>query len=364
MGVDRLIAGQRYDLAILGGGVAGLACAIEASQLGLSTLVIDRPNARLHPGECLHPGTESLLQRLGLGIPTSRPCIPRPLGIWHTRNGASLQFVPYGQDRHGPWRGYQLRRSLLVRLLVRRAVELGVHRLMFKGKVELVHANGTVNGLALEHRAVPASYVVDAAGGAHWIARKLGIAIHKLSHPLYVHWGYVKGGNTAWDHAPWLDMRTSGWVWRARVGRDVHGWVQLTDHLKHTEPPDMGSNAQPLCRQRGADASWRMLGQCAGPGWMAVGDAAAVLDPVSGDGVLRAMTTGIAAAATAAAQLAGSAAPASDTLGYDALLRAGVTRRADLLRQHVPWVNPQTPAVTGEAAWPPSLARGRQAAST
>lgn len=330
MDVASLTAGRYVDVAIVGGGVAGLACAIEAAQRGLTAIVVDRPSPRLHPGECLHPGAGALLRRLGLDCTSEQHGISRPLGMWHTNGGEELRFVPYGQDRDGPWRGYQLRRS---RLLARRASELGVRRFRFMGRAGLVHVNGSVTGLALADRTVRAGYVIDAAGGAHWIARKLGIGIGALSHPLYVRWGYVRQDKTAWDHVPWLDMCRSGWVWRARFGTDVHAWVQLGDDLKQAQLPAMGGAALPLCSPRGADASWRILDRCAGPGWIAVGDAAAVHDPISGDGVLRAFTTGIAAAA-----LRAGARPLVELDAYDALLRVGVTRRAEQLRQYVPWV--------------------------
>ena len=43
----------------------------------------------------------------------------------------------------------------------------------------------------------------------------------------------------------------------------------------------------------GADVSWRQLGTPAGPGYFVAGDAAAVTDPSSSHGVLRAIMSGM-----------------------------------------------------------------------
>lgn len=335
-----LNGGRHCDLAILGGGVAGLACAIEAAQQGLAAVIVDRADGRLRPGECLHPGVATVLQRLGVGDAVAQLAIPRPIGMWHTRAGAGMHFIPYGHDRDGPWQGYQLRRSILVRLMAARAATLGVQRLQFDGQCAPILSDGRVGGLLVGGEALKAAFVIDAAGGAHWMARHLRLQKRILSTPLYARWGYARRAGTPWDHAPWLDMHDSGWTWRARVGVRLHAWVQLIDGLKHPLAPDMGADAMAICRARGADASWRLLDRCAGPGWMAVGDAAAVLDPISGDGVLRALSSAIAAATSAATALRGGALPASGPEEYDAMLRTGVMRRAEKLRDHVRWVRP------------------------
>lgn len=53
---------------------------------------------------------------------------------------------------------------------------------------------------------------------------------------------------------------------------------------------------EPIDSTKSADATWRMVQEAAGPGYFIVGDAAAVLDPASSHGVLKAMMSGIMAA--------------------------------------------------------------------
>ena len=54
-------------------------------------------------------------------------------------------------------------------------------------------------------------------------------------------------------------------------------------------------------------ARWCAGSPCAGPGWLAVGDAALSFDPLSSQGLLNALFTGLAAAVAAEAHLEGDA---------------------------------------------------------
>lgn len=44
------------------------------------------------------------------------------------------------------------------------------------------------------------------------------------------------------------------------------------------------------------DMTWRLINPAAGPGYFLVGDAAAILDPISSQGVLKAIASGMMAA--------------------------------------------------------------------
>ena len=76
-------------------------------------------------------------------------------------------------------------------------------------------------------------------------------------------------------------------------------------------PPEF-RGLTPLAPSRGADVTWRMAAQAAGPGWFMVGDAAATLDPTSSHGVLKAIMSGMTAGHLISAVLGGRA-PAGAT---------------------------------------------------
>jgi flavin-dependent dehydrogenase len=154
---------------------------------------------------------------------------------------------------------------------------------------------------------VRARCVIDAAGGGHWLARRLGVQIDRRSPPLIARYGYASGSCRARDEAPAIVAGDGGWTWTARIGDGLYAWMRLALERSSGEsgvPAELAA-LTPRGRPRSADVSWRALRSAAGPGWISAGDAAVVLDPASSHGVLRALLTGMHAARLARAVLAG-----------------------------------------------------------
>jgi flavin-dependent dehydrogenase len=276
---------------VVGGGPAGCAAAITCAQAGSSVLVLDaNPAPRDRPGETLHPGVEPLFDRLGVGDAVRAAGWLRHEGIEVTW-GAPSRFVAYGADQHGPWRGFQAWRAELDAILRARACALGVE---FRGDARAVAPvcdGGVVRGVQTPNAELRARLVIDAAGGTHWLARHLDLPIHKLSRPLLATYGYVRRPP---GDAPALRGTEQGWTWRAEVRPGFYQWTRLA--LATDEPwPDLDCGGEPAGKTRSADVTWRHVLHCAGPGYFMVGDAAAVLDPTSSHGVLRALMTGMRA---------------------------------------------------------------------
>jgi flavin-dependent dehydrogenase len=165
---------------------------------------------------------------------------------------------------------------------------LGLH---FEGK--------RIIGVATEIGPVSARFVVDATGRSHWIARRLRIEQPARSPRLIARYGYVRGSCPQRDAAPALVGDQNGWVWTARMGDSLYQWIRVTaidDQPGTTWLPDELCGLEALGPSRGADVTWRIADRVALEGWFMVGDAAAVLDPTSSHGVLKALLSGIAAA--------------------------------------------------------------------
>ena len=79
--------------------------------------------------------------------------------------------------------------------------------------------------------------------------------------------------------------------------------------------------------------TWRVLRSAEGPGWLAVGDAAGVLDPAASHGVLRALYSGAMAGKAAAEGCARPGGEAEQREAYDRWFRAGLLRDAGLLQR-------------------------------
>jgi len=276
---------------------------------------------RERPGETLHPGVEILLDRLGVLDAVSRAGFMRHAGI-RVHWDQVPRFVPYGADASGRWRGFQAWRATLDVILLARAVELGATLRQPCRALRPIFERGRVCGVETSRGRLKARLVVDAAGAQHWLARRSGIGILAHSPRLVARYGYraerindrradrwcadfgrarlgAPAGEEIEAPAPILTAERAGWTWTAQVAPRLHAWTRLALGAAYPDPkqvpPTLGK-LEPRGHVRGADVSWRVLRSPAGAGYMAVGDAAATLDPSSSHGVLKALMSGLAVA--------------------------------------------------------------------
>ncbi len=85
-------------------------------------------------------------------------------------------------------------------------------------------------------------------------------------------------------------------------------------------PPDALSGLLPEGHTRGADVTWRMATQPAGPNYVYIGDAATVVDPASSHGVLKGIMSGMMAAHVIIQARAGAVTAAAAAAAYTAWL--------------------------------------------
>jgi flavin-dependent dehydrogenase len=303
----------KADVAVLGGGPGGSSAAIECARAGLRVVVVERERfPREHVGETLHPGVEPLLVQLGVWEEVRRANFLRHAGNWIEWAG-ERRFAAFGADDAGAWHGLQAWRADFDAILLERARSLGVHVLQPCQAVRPLLAGQRVVGLeTASGEFLRAPFVVDAAGDRHWLARHLRLPITKHSRRLTARYGYVEGVCAARDDAPEIVSDARGWTWTARVRPQLYQWTRLS---VAGEEDDDGAAARvereeclpvefrglkPRGAAKGADVTWRIVERAAGAGYFLVGDAAAVLDPASSHGVLKAIMAGMMAAHSAA----------------------------------------------------------------
>jgi len=97
-------------------------------------------------------------------------------------------------------------------------------------------------------------------------------------------------------------------------------------------PPELRERAT-VGRVRGADVTWRRVAAPAGPGYFMVGDAAAVLDPASSHGVLKAFMSGIMAGHAVARASSGALPWPAALAGYSEWVRRWFEHDAAELRE-------------------------------
>lgn len=314
---------KHYDVIILGAGAAGCAAAISCAQHGLKVAVIERllfPRAR--PGETLHPGIEPLLAQLGVAEHIRGDAFIRPAGTW-VQWDQERRFVPFGEDKDGPWRGFQIPRATLDGLLLDQAIASGVHALQPCQAKQVLVEKGRVIGIRTQTENVYCRHLVDASGAHGWLARQLGLTARHYSPPLTAVYGYKRG----WveETALGIFADQSGWYWTAHIGQGLYHWTRL----RFAQDKQPKASAVPACLEQlacegaiqGADVTWRRCDQAAGNGYFIIGDAASVLDPGASHGVLKALMSGMMAARCIADETASPAHRREISLHYCQWLR-------------------------------------------
>lgn len=266
------------DLLIIGAGPAGCAAAISARARGLSVSLVTIGNARRQlAGETLHPGVEPLLRQLGVWELIESCGFHRHTGLWHVGLDGCRTFQPYGSDAHGPWRGIQVNRVTFHHILREHAISVGVQwnevRALMCARRD--HSCWSIKTTSSE--LIEASTLMDATGRQAWLSSQLGLSPDRLCDIQRVQFGWRAQGEESSDGNPIFSEHQQGWDWDAPIGDGRHAWVRL----RH------GVN------QPGLDVTPRIYRECAGPNWFLIGDAACLTTPASGNGVLRALMSGI-----------------------------------------------------------------------
>ena len=284
------------QVVVIGGGPGGTAAALTLRNAQVPVTIVERESfPRYRPGETLHPGIEPLLSKLGVPENLHGAGYLRQEGIWSDW-GKPMRFVPYGEDEHGPWRGFQALRGDFDNRMLQSACHRGAQLISTEAVSVLRESSGAVVGVETSIGPVQGNYVIDCTGGSHLVARHLKIPILRHSPRLVARFGYVRGRFDG--PAPSITADNTGWTWIAEVEPERFQWTRVTearDRPDATWVPDCLSGLKAEASY-GADVTWRMAQTVAGPGWFLAGDAAVVLDPSSSHGVLRAVMTGMMAA--------------------------------------------------------------------
>ena len=269
------------DIIILGAGPAGCAASIRARQEGLRVVMFDaNPRPKTSPGETLHPGIEPLLKQLGVLDQVLRAGFRRHRGIW-LDCGGPRRFLPYGEDADGPWLGFQADRRIFHSILQQAAVDAGATLVRGARPESAIVEAERVAGVVVDGSPCRASWTVDATGYSAWLARELGLEAEVRSPPLGVRFGWRDEEPEGLDGQPAFAFGDDGWVWQAPLANKRSAWVELR----------IGEAGGPS--PSGVDLAWTLRPECTGPGFFLLGDAAALFDPSSSHGVLRAMMSGI-----------------------------------------------------------------------
>ena len=287
-----------HDVIVVGGGPAGSCAAIRCSQWGLRVLLLEREAfPRNRPGESLHPGFEGILGQLGVLEIVLDAGFLRFDGNHVVHNGkASFEPFPIANNRVS---GLQASRPEFDALLLEHARQMDVEIIQPGRGLVPAMSGGRVTGVESTEGKLESGFVIDAAGRGQWLARHMDLDIHVRSPRWIAHYAYVEGECPVRDDNPAFFVDDTGWTWTVRVRPGLYNWTRLNVYghaMAENFIPGELANLKQVGPIGSADVTWRMIPSCAGAGYFLCGDAAAVLDPTSSHGVVKAMTSGVLAA--------------------------------------------------------------------
>ncbi|NIO39542.1 MAG: FAD-binding protein [Burkholderiales bacterium] len=281
-----------FDMLVVGAGPAGCAAAIRAATHGLTVGIIERdPFPRDLPGESLHPDIDHLFDELGVREAVADAGFVKHPG-WILEHQGEPMFMPFGEPLSLRF-GYQAWRADLDEILLAQARDSGVEVLHETSAREVLVSDGRVTGVQTQDRQLMSDHVIDATGARRWLSRRLSICARALSPRLIARYGY-SDRDFGLGSIPLFREHTNGWTWLAKVRKDTCQCVQLS-LTPDVDLPSLPEHYGFPAKLRGADVTWRLVRDCAGPGYFICGDAAATLDPAASRGVARALQSGIRA---------------------------------------------------------------------
>ncbi|HEU4578253.1 MAG TPA: tryptophan 7-halogenase [Polyangiaceae bacterium] len=319
------MATAEYDLVVAGAGPAGAACACAARLAGLRVAVLDDSDEQLWKvGESLPGAVQRTLRRLQLGGPEQllaagelERCTAN-LSAWGSERWTHQDAL--ANPEGGGWHVLRHRFDAALR---RHATELGVEPLRGRWSsspaIDGARWNVAARLQGGETVELTARFLVDATGRRALLTRQLGVRRRRLSRQSAIV-GWIRRPLADEDRTTRSRSVQDGWWYTAPVPQGArviafHGLpATIAAAIKNPALFVERCNAAELLPYalgvedlllppRTSDASVQLAERVAGPGWLAVGDAALSFDPLSSQGVLFALYSGIRGAEAIATSL-------------------------------------------------------------
>lgn len=315
------------DVLVVGGGPGGTSVAIALATAGVAVTLVERarfPRPRI--GESLPPKVGELLLTLGVHEAVVAAGFARMPGTTIVQDG---EFTTHDFDPAQRELGYQVERERFDALLLDRARQAGVVVLeettliglasedhtLEDGRREVSVHGGRVRHADGREEALAAQVVVDASGSAGVLSRTLGLKRRDALRTVAL-CGYWRGSGVPPAVSPdntLFETHPSGWLWSVRRADGLRNVTLGLDpaELKGQEPAayyrehvqrsalmaPLLATATLASEVTAHDATWFHAERVIGPGWILVGDAASLIDPLTSQGVYKALHSGLAAAA-------------------------------------------------------------------
>jgi flavin-dependent dehydrogenase len=311
------------DAAVLGGGTAGAAAALLLARAGCAVAVLER---RASPpaftlGEGLPPTARPLLARLRLlqAVEGAHAPAYANRSAW---GGDEVRDHDFIRTPHG--HGWHLDRAAFDAMLLARGERAGARVLRPARLAGAPRREGGAWRLPVQGAGeMAARFVIDATGRGASFARAAG-ARRQAFDRLVAFWCVLPADGPG-DHATLVESFAQGWWYTAplpaggrvvalmtdadtpaaRAARTAEGFGGLLAATRHVHAA--ADFAVPGGAPRATGAGTARLAAPCGEGWLAVGDAALAVDPLSSQGIVTALYSAEKGAAAAYHALGGRA---------------------------------------------------------
>jgi flavin-dependent dehydrogenase len=282
---------QDRQVIIIGSGPAGVAAAITCSRAGLEPLVITcaSPEAKedealQEPLESIHPGVAVLLRELGLEQVLEQSTFGTYEGIIANGKEMLLSLVP-GET----WSGYHISKSIFNQLLLTHLQALSIDT-YFETKVTDINYSQPSRPVIVTDTGAKfsADYLIDTSGQRRLVGKRLELGERFLSPPLLSYTGLTDRPRPGRPQAS-FDTSANGWTWHAL---NRFGQYTVTSVIIGKRRPTASPGTSQV---KYANSRWRIFDRLAGEGFFLAGDAAGILDPAAGQGILMGLMSGIMA---------------------------------------------------------------------
>jgi flavin-dependent dehydrogenase len=317
-------AHKHFDVIIIGAGPAGSSAAISLSQSGHRVALVERSGyTKIRFGETVQPEIKKLLVQLGVWAKFIEDKHLPASGIQSAWGQDELyeknyMFNPYGN-------GWHLDRLKFDTMLAKAAENKGTY--VFRGArieqcIDDAMGNWTMN-CAVQQQAykLHAKFIVDASGHTSFIARKKNIERFSYDKLIGMVAFFPLEKNKTWQQEipvsgrfTLIEAAENGWWYSAELpgsqmviaymtdvdlyphspGRALPYWQEQLSKTGYTaERADLNT---PNEIPRTLSAFSSRLKNFGGSNWLAIGDAAMSFDPLSSQGICKALNSGINAA--------------------------------------------------------------------
>lgn len=351
-----------FDVAVIGAGPAGSSAAYHLARRHRRVVLLERSRFPRDKacGDGLGRRSVALLAEMGLDPDLAD--FQRVSGVRMVSEATRECVIPYGGELYGAI----IPRRDLDHALARAAVAAGAALWQETSVTAPIMCDGAVCGVVVRRQgveqAIAATFAVAADGALSPFARALGVAPRSPGSLGYAVRGYFAGVDGFGDmfsvYLPVVDPRTGrvltgyGWVFPitdgfANIGvgyASAHGpdaavnlrraFDGFVARLRATDPrlQDM----QLVGRLSGAPVPYAVdLARCAARGTLLVGDAAGLVDPLTGEGIAAALESGKLAAEVLDRALASGDGTDVDLGEYGRLLYARFGDRYEASRRLV-----------------------------